>query len=416
MTLRGKAIVGDLRRVNRSVVLRPLFLEGPLNRVDLGQRTGLSSAGITNLTAALLEEGLIVEVGLEQSDGGRPRVMLQVNPEFGAVIGVEIGETGVRVEGFDLLLGVAGVAEVGLHPQHHDADVTIEETVKAIEKLQAQLIAEGRRLLGVGIAVPGIVEHRVDDARVHAPSIGWYDVPLERLVRGRIGAPVLVENGAKALGQVEMWFGAGRGTNHTVITLWGTGVGAAIFTNGTLYRGAASSAGEWGHSCIMAGGRRCRCGATGCLEAYIGAEPLLTAWREADPQAAPSSDPDEEGWADRLLQSAESSGAAARILEEAANYFGVAAANLANLFNPELIVIGGWLGLKLGPTLLARIREVMREQALDYPANCVSIELGRLGEDAVALGASALVVDELLSNGGVPLLAGKGKLQRAQLL
>jgi len=103
----------------------------------------------------------------------------------------------------------------------------------------------------VGVAVPGIVEHRVDDARVHAPIIGWHDVPLERLVRERVGAPVFVENGAKALGQVEMWFGAGRGTHHTVITLWGTGVGAAIFTNGTLYRGAASSAGS-GHNCIIA--------------------------------------------------------------------------------------------------------------------------------------------------------------------
>jgi predicted NBD/HSP70 family sugar kinase len=94
----------------------------------------------------------------------------------------------------------------------------------------------------------------------------------------------------------------------------------------------------------------------------------------------------------------------------------VAAANLANLFNPELIVIGGWLGLKLGPTLLDRIREVVREQALDYTANCVRIELGRLGKDAVALGASALVVDELLSNGGIPLVAGRARLQRAKLL
>ena len=80
-------------------------------------------------------------------------------------------------------------------------------------------------------------------------------------------------------------------TQHTVITLWGTGVGAAIFTNGTLYRGAASSAGEWGHNCIIAGGRRCRCGSTGMFEAYIGAEPLLAAWRGADPQAALSQRP-----------------------------------------------------------------------------------------------------------------------------
>jgi len=72
LTARAKATVRDLRRVNRSVVLRPLFLEGPLNRVDLGRLTGLSSASITGLTAALLEEGLIVEVGLEQSDGAGP--------------------------------------------------------------------------------------------------------------------------------------------------------------------------------------------------------------------------------------------------------------------------------------------------------------------------------------------------------
>ena len=150
----------DLRQVNRSAVLRPLFLQGPLNRVALGRLTGLSSGSVTNVTAALLDEGLITEVGLEESDGGRPRVLLQVNPEFGAVIGVEVGETRIRVEGFDLRMRVAGVADVGLHPQHHPAQVAIEQIVQAVEKLKAQFSAEGRRLLGVGIAVPGIVDHR----------------------------------------------------------------------------------------------------------------------------------------------------------------------------------------------------------------------------------------------------------------
>src|ERR1019366_8236865 len=141
-----------------------------------------------------------------------------------------------------------------------------EEIARAIEKLQAQFSAEGRRLLGVGIAVPGIVDDRDGDGRVHAPNIGWRDVPLEKLVQERVGVPVFTENGAKALGQAEMWLGAGRGARHSVVTLWGTGVGAAIFTNGTLYRGATSSAGEWGHTSINVGGKRCRCGGAGCLE------------------------------------------------------------------------------------------------------------------------------------------------------
>src|SRR5258708_9516099 len=99
---RVRATVRDLRRVNRSVVLRPLFLEGPLNRVVLAQLTGLSSASVTNVIGDLLDEELVVEVGTEESDGGRPRVQLRVNPDFGVVIGVDVGGTGIPVEGFDL--------------------------------------------------------------------------------------------------------------------------------------------------------------------------------------------------------------------------------------------------------------------------------------------------------------------------
>ncbi len=400
MTTRTKATVRDLRQVNRAAVLRPLFLDGPLNRVALGQLTGLSSGSVTNVTAALLDEGLIEEAGLEGSDGGRPRVLLQVNPDFGAVIGVEVGETRIRVEGFDMKMRVAGLSEVDIHPQHHPPAVTMSRISQAIGRLKVQFGAEGRRLIGVGVAVPGVVEHRAEGARVHAPNIGWDDVGLEQWLRGELGVPVFVENGAKALGQAEMWLGAGRGSRHAVVALWGTGVGAAIFTNGAIYKGAASSAGEWGHTCLVVGGKPCRCGASGCLEAYIGAGALLEQWREADPAAVATVDPDSEQWPDILLQQAEVSPAAAAVLQHAATYFGVAVANLANLFNPERVIIGGWLGLKLGPPLVPAIRAALDAQALAYTARCVEVVVGRLGPEAVALGASTLVVDELLSSGG----------------
>ncbi|MGC2176352.1 MAG: ROK family transcriptional regulator [Acidimicrobiales bacterium] len=401
MTARLRAVGPDLRRVNQSALLRLLFLEGPLDRVRLGQMTGLSSGTVTNFVASLMEDGLVIEVGREQSEGGRPRVLLGVNPDYGAVIGVDIGETGIRVEAFDLDLRVIDVADVALHPQDVDAAVTIAETARAIEHLQALLQEQDRRLLGVGIGVPGMVEHGSSGARVHAPMIGWHDVPLERELHERIGGSIFIENGAKALGQAEMWLGAGRGARHAIVTLWGTGVGAAIFTDGMLYRGATSSAGEWGHTCIVAGGHKCRCGSSGCLEAYIGAESLLDDWRRNDPLATPNLDADDETWAARLVEAAAKGGAAAETLDVAANYFGIAAANLANLFNPEVIVISGWLGLALGPTTLDRIREVVNEQALGYTASSVRIELGRFRDDAVVLGASSLVVDEMLGNGGV---------------
>lgn len=406
---KGRATVRDLRRVNRAAVLRRLFLEGPLNRVALAQLTGLSSGSITNVTAALLEEGVITEVGFEESDGGRPRVLLQVNPGFGVVIGVEVGETLVRVEAFDMAMQMAGAVDVTVHPQHHEASVVIDEIVLAIEKLQAQFGGESRRVLGVGMSLPGIVAEHNGVAHVHAPNIGWRDVPLERLVRSRVGLPVFADNGAKALGQAEMWLGAGRGVSQAVVALWGTGVGAAIFTNGALYRGAASSAGEWGHTSIVVDGKRCRCGGAGCIEAYIGAAALLEEWYRTDPGSAPLSGPGSEQWADLFLAASRTHEAARSALDRAARYLGVGAANLINLFNPEKIILGGWLGLKLGPALLPRIREAVQDQALEYTASRVSIEVGQLGAEAVALGASTMVMDEFLSNGGVPPVLGGGK-------
>lgn len=408
-TTRARATVRDLRRVNRAAVLRRIFLEGPLNRVALAQLTGLSSGSVTNVTSALLEEGLIVEVGLEESDGGRPRVLLEVNPEFGGVIGVEVGETRVRVEAFDMRMRLAGMAEVSIHPQDHDAEEVIDGVVDAIEKLQARFAAESRRLIGVGVAVPGVVAREGGISRVHAPIIGWRDVLVEQLIAERVKLPVFVDNGAKALGQAEVWLGAGRGAAHAIVALWGTGVGAAIFTNGSLYRGSASSAGEWGHTSIRVGDRRCRCGGAGCVEAYVGAPALLEDWYRTDPSAVPPAGPDSEEWVDRFIESARTNKEAEIALEQAAFYLGTAAANLVNLFNPEKIIIGGWLGLKLAPAFLPQIRKAVWDQALEYTASRVSIEVAHLGAGAVALGACTLVVEDLLDKGGVPPVVGQSK-------
>jgi predicted NBD/HSP70 family sugar kinase len=400
--------------VNRAAVLRPLFLAGPLNRVILGQLTGLSSASVTNVIADLLEEELVVEVGTEESDGGRPRVLLQVNPDFGVVIGVDVGETVIRVEGFDLSMTELAGATVGVHPQEHDAASIVEHVSVAVNELRAQFERDGKRILGVGVAVPGVVEHD-PGVRVFAPSIGWQAVPVARLLRERVELPLFVENGAKTLGQAEMWLGAGRGARHAVVTLWGTGVGAAIFADGVLYRGAASSAGEWGHTSVVVGGKNCRCGAAGCLEAYIGAEALLREWARADDAVSLPPVFEQEEWLDRLVESSSSSDSASLLLDRTATYFGTAAANLVNLFNPERIIVGGWVGLKLGSLLLPKIRAVLAAQALDYSATRVTVELGQLGNDAVALGASTLVVEELLASGGRPPEARAVHLRRATL-
>ncbi|WP_030694724.1 ROK family protein, partial [Streptomyces globisporus] len=138
------------------------------------------------------------------------------------------------------------------------------------------------RLLGVGVGVPGIVARTAEEgAVVHGQTVGWDAVPFERLLRAAVDlpedVPYRIDNGAKTLGQAEMWFGAGRGARSAVVVLFGSGVGACVLTD-PMGPGRAI---EWGHLTVRVRGRRCRCGAQGCLEAYAGAEALLERWREA---------------------------------------------------------------------------------------------------------------------------------------
>lgn len=407
--------VRDLRRVNRGSVLRNLFLGGPTNRVALGDMTGLSSASVTNVVTDLLVEGLVIEVGTEESDGGRPRIQLQVNPAFGVAVGVDIGETGIRIEAFDLSMREVGRAVLDIHPQEHPADVIISHVARGVGQALEGADRDRSQVLGVGVGVPGVAAHTGEPV-VHAPSIQWHGVPLAAMLSEAVKLPVYVDNGAKTLGQAEMWFGAGRGAQHAVVALLGTGVGAAIFTNGSLYSGVASSAGEWGHMSMAVNGRRCSCGAAGCLEAYVGTEALLEQWAESDPSISLPAQHDQEQWLDRLIAAGSTNESAARLLEQTAVYLGVGAANLVNLFSPERIVIGGWSGLKLGPVLIHRVREVVATQALTYASSHVTIELGQLGRDAVALGASTLVMERLLSDGGqLPVAGGRRRTARSLL-
>ncbi|MFD1148518.1 ROK family transcriptional regulator [Saccharothrix hoggarensis] len=400
-----RTTVRDLRRQNRSTLLSTLFFDGPLSRHELSRLSGLSAATVSNVTGELVDDGLVVEAGSVDSDGGRPRVLLRVNPAFGHVVGVDVGETGIKVELFDLSLAQLAAFDHALSPSS-PADVAAL-IASSVRDVVAAAGVPGSTVLGVGIGVPGTVEQvpTVDGtghAVVHAPTIGWDGVPLTELITSASGDawPLYVENGAKTQGQAEMWFGAGRGARHVVVALIGSGVGAAVVTDGGVYRGATSSAGEWGHTTIVYGGRPCRCGALGCLEAYVGAEGILDRYRKA--RGRDLTGADEQSSVDALIAAAPRSKTAARVLEETAGYLGAGIANLVNLFNPERIVLGGWAGLALGAHQLDRIVAATRAHALRHPYEQISIELGRLGPDAVAVGAATLPVAALLDRAADP--------------
>ncbi|MEU7841056.1 ROK family transcriptional regulator [Micromonospora sp. NPDC049114] len=394
----ARATNRSVRLRNRSALLTKLFLDAPLTRQDLVRSTGLSQPAVSNVVADLIDEGIVAEAGAAESDGGRPSMLLRVAPRYAFVIGVDVGETRVRVELFDFAMTLLASIEYPLDPARTEPDVVAGHVLAGIEVVTGKARVATADVLGVGIGVSGVVEQGVE-AVVHAQALGWDRVPLERLIGAGTDLPLHIDNGAKTLGQAEMWFGAGRGARHAVFALVGSGVGAAVVTNGATYRGASSSAGEWGHTTLVYGGRACRCGARGCLEAYVGAEAIIDRYREARRgRAVPGED--EESQLAALVSAADSSATARRVLNDTAGYLGAGVANLINLFNPERVVLGGWAAMALGD-LLPAVREAAGRQALRQPYEQASIELCRLGVDAVALGAATLPIARFLTEGGV---------------
>ncbi|MFD7336453.1 ROK family protein [Streptomyces violascens] len=410
MATQNRRTVRDLRRDNRGAVLRRLYFDGPMSRQALGPATGLSSGSISNVVAELVADGLVEDAGVVDSDGGRPRTLLRVAPDSGHLIGVDVGETRVRVELFDLVLRELARTELSLDAGGYDVGHIVGRIREGVATVLGESGLDPERLLGVGVGVPGIVDRSSPDgAVVHGQTIGWDAVPLESLLRDALQLPLgtryFIENGAKTLGQAEMWFGGGRGASDAVIVLFGSGVGACIVTGGAIYGGAHSSAAEWGHTTVHVRGRRCRCGALGCLEAYAGAEAIVQRWREAGAELAPGTA--EETAVTALLAAAhpdekgiDASPVALAVLEETAEYLGAGLSDLINLYNPERILIGGWAGLQLGPYILESVRRHATAHALRHPAERVTIELGRLGPDAVTVGAATLPLAGFFARGG----------------
>jgi predicted NBD/HSP70 family sugar kinase len=432
MTVRNGRTVRDLRRGNRTAVLQRLYFDGPMSRFELGPATGLSSGSVSNVVAELVADGLVEEAGSVDSDGGRPRTLLRVVPGSGHMIGVDVGETRVRVELFDLTLTELARTERPLERQRYggdwasegegegpsldggpsskrreyDVDVIVGHLRDGIAEVLDEAGIAPERLLGVGIGVPGIVARTPEaGAVVHGQTIGWDAVPLESLLRSACQLPDTVpyfaDNGARTLGQAEMWFGAGRGARNAVVVLFGSGVGACLVTEDVEHGRSV----EWGHLTVRVRGRRCRCGALGCLEAYAGAEALLDRWREEG--GRPPEGTDEETALAAMLTAAypdeegvESDPVALAVLEETAEYLGAGLSDLINLFQPERILIGGWAGLQLGTRFLPAVRRYAASYALRYPAERVSIDLGRLGPDAVTVGAAILPLADFFARGG----------------
>ncbi|GAV46285.1 ROK family transcriptional regulator [Streptomyces acidiscabies] len=388
----------DIRTANRYEVLRQIIARSPTSRQELAAETGLSLATVATLVGELLDLGMITEVGFEDSAGGRPRGLVAVNARGGALIGVDIAETYVHVELYDLGLNVLARAQERMRPGQSRPEQVVAHIAAATGSVVAQAGVDAARVLGVGVSMPGQVD-RATGVSEYAPNWDWHDVPLLDLLAEHIAYPLYLDNPLRACAVAELWFGAARGHGDAVVVILGTGVGAGLILGGAVHRGVSSSAGEWGHSTLVLDGRLCHCGNHGCVETYVGAPGIMQNIRELSPRSPLLHPEDQSATLDALAAGlAEQDPIAVKVVQDLARYLGAAIADLVNVLNPEVVVLGSWVALRLGEPLVREVREAVARHALKRPMAATEIVLSPILTDSVCLGAATLALEGALQS------------------
>ncbi|GAA2214466.1 hypothetical protein GCM10009850_099310 [Nonomuraea monospora] len=260
---------GDL---TRTAILALLGTVGPLSRSEIARELDLSPATVTQLTKELIGHGMLEELDLKPSRGGRPAQRLGLVGSAGRALGVKVTADHLVLVDVRLDGEVLGSWERPHDPAAPDA---LEQLADAVESVVRE-ISGVPPLLGVGVGVPGSVDDQAVGT-VNAPTLGWQAMPVGERLRRRLNLPVLVENDVNALAAAERLYGRGRTHSDFLVVTIGRGVGAAIVADGRVYRGARGGAGEFGHLPVDPAGPACGCGARGCLEAFVGSAGLLAA-------------------------------------------------------------------------------------------------------------------------------------------
>lgn len=382
-----KANRGLMREINRSVILNLIKTNGPISRADIANRIGLSPATVTSITGILIDEDLVFEKETGDSSGGRPPILLDLNPRGGFVIGIKLMEMQAVAALTDLNATVLEKIQTDIKSKEP------REVVEGLVQLVHDLIKDGgipqERLLGVGIGLAGVVDSTRGILR-KSPFLGWKDVPLRQLMQERLNVPIFLDNDVNTLTLGEKWLDEGVHVDDFIVVTVGRGIGMGIVLNGQIFRGSAGGAGEFGHLVINPEGPLCDCGKRGCLESYLGEGALL---KQAQQELGADIHTIED-----LIRAAETGDErAVNILKSSGYLLGQQLANLINLFNPRLIIISGE-GVRMGDVFFDGMQRAVEEHAVYELMQDTEIRINSWGDDVWARGAASLVIGELFNS------------------
>lgn len=384
-----------VRKSNLSLVASRISERRPLSRAQLAKLTGLNKTTISSLVAELIERGVVIESGV--ADGrrvGRPAQILELDDSRIAALGLEINVDYLAVCVCDLRGAIRYRAAVGHDNRGSSQDLVFETLAELVGAALAECDLLGLTPIGAGVSLPGTVEAQTG-MLIHAPNLGWDDVPVGESLRDALGDPpfeIRVGNDANlaALGELES--GALRGIRDGLLIYGNIGIGGAVIVDGAIFPGSDGFAGEIGHIPVRPfDGEQCRCGGRGCLETLAGQEAIA---RRVGIQGTRS-----ETSSPATLVAERALGgdpAVIRALDEVAAILGICIAAAVSIVNPRRVVLGGTLGT-LSPWLLPGARAAVAQRTRVAPT-VVEIVGSELGDDAAIRGGAALVLHSVLSD------------------
>ncbi len=371
-----------IREINKSLVLNIVRDHGPVSRTDIAHAAHLSLATVSGITNELIEQGLIYEHEEGTSTGGRRPIMLALNSHAGLVAGAKLTEAQVIVALTDLN---ADVVERRMVPLGDDKSPDAVVSVLATALAELREAHPNRPVLGIGVGMAGGIDRRSGECRF-SPFLGWRDVPLRQLLERRLGLPVVIENDVNTLTMAEKWFGSGVGVTDFLVVTMGRGIGMGMVLNGQLYRGGCGGGGEFGHITVAPDGPQCDCGKRGCLEAFVSDPALLKRMWAAIGQSLTMEE--------AVTLARQGDATAHGIFSAAGRTLGTAIADLINIFNPPLLVVGGE-GARALDLMLEPLQESLRANCFDGFFNDLRLVVEPWGDDAWARGAASLMLEEL---------------------
>ncbi len=393
---RRTATTRTVASINQGVIIRALRDHGPLSRQRIGDLTGLSPATVNRLTAAMLQEGLLVVDGQEPSTGGRPSLILRYTGGPRRVVSLHLRRGEVRGALVDFDGNIVTRETVTFSGRARQSRATVEHRIQDVQALLHGLVTQadsaGTPCQAIGLAVPGVVTGTEGGVGV-LPELGWHQVPFLEELTAHTTLPVVVENDANALAYAESVAGAGAGMDSVVGLLLDNGMGSGIITQGAIHRGRHGEAGEIGYLLMDRSSLGKSYAELGDLEDRVGSEALT---REAHRRGISVPRGRRLTAHDVIDLAAGGNAEASVMLDEILDMVAMAVAAISVIVDPDVIVVGSGLTQDTDD-ILAKIEQRLRGRILRVPRLVPSA----LGQDAVLRGVAELAI-RVVDDAGLP--------------